>query len=121
MDNQPVTTRRAILIQDFDDGTYGERLFTGDRVPDAKEKAARLKTGRLYPIEDGADVYVVVLTDGTCASSSARPEANGGFVTFGLFDGGSMTVPLDSIRYVRVMPRVDEGETLECPTTEEEE
>lgn len=26
MDNQPVTTRRAILIQDFDDGTYGERL-----------------------------------------------------------------------------------------------
>ena len=69
MDNQPVTTRRAILIQDFDDGTYGERLFTGDRTPDTREKAARLKTGRLYPIPDDADIYAVVLTDGTCASS----------------------------------------------------
>lgn len=75
MDNQPVTTRRAILIQDFDDGTYGERLFTGDRTPDTREKAARLKTGRLYPIPDDADIYAVVLTDGTCASSPTRPDA----------------------------------------------
>lgn len=120
MDNQPVTTRRAILIQDFDDGTYGERLFTGDRTPDTREKAARLKTGRLYPIPDDANIYAVVLTDGTCASSPTRPEADGGLVTFGLFDGGAMTVPLDFIRYVRVMPRVDDREAFEWPSTEKE-
>lgn len=87
MDNQPVTTRRAILIQDFDD----------------------------------ADIYAVVLTDGTCASSPTQPEADGGLVTFGLFDGGAMTVPLDFIRYVRVMPRVDDRGMLEWPSTEKEE
>lgn len=61
MDNQPVATRRAILIQDFDDGTYGERLFTGDRTPNTTEKAARLKTGRLYPIPD--DGYAQAVAD----------------------------------------------------------
>ena len=32
MDNQPVTTRRAILIQDFDDGTYGEKGFVSNKL-----------------------------------------------------------------------------------------
>lgn len=31
-----------------------------------------------------------------------------------------MTVPLDFIRYVRVMPRVDDREMLEWPSTEKE-
>lgn len=31
-----------------------------------------------------------------------------------------MTVPLDFIRYVRVMPRVDDRGTFEWPSTEKE-
>ena len=80
-----------------------------------------MKTGRLNPIPDDADINADELNYGTCASSPTRPEADGGLVTFGLFDGGAMTVPLDFIRYVRVMPRVDDREAFEWPSTEKEE
>lgn len=76
--------------------------------PTPWRKATQLYGGRLYPIPDDSDVYAVMLKDGMRVSSPTCPEDNGGFVTLGLFDGGAMVVPLYSIRYVRVLPNVEE-------------